>query len=324
LNHDKEKLTFVLTLALSGTGRDDDDLRRVDLMFRSLAKFLEKQCLEEFIIVTRSADMEAVRSAVQTGLNQQKLRILDENTICPEFLDDPETPSQWPKPNKGWYRQQLIKLAIHEHVQTEFYMTVDSDVIFTKPFSPDSLFKDGRGLLNTQYANDFKQLYREDIAAKEVKIRRARYKDAGMVLKCSRPDQYLDRWYGETPVLLSSKIVHGLTRHIENTWDQPWRQVLLQMLPWTEYALYFQYAEFAGLLEKYHYAGDMNSVLNLENSLWRPADDYRYPCQLADWDTSKAFDSKTGGVAIVVQSYLGYPVDEVADKVLPYIDQEAP
>ena len=214
MNQDKENLTFVLTLALSGTGRDDDDLRRVDLMFRSLAKFLEKQSLQEFIIVTRSTDIEAVRSAVQTGIDQQKLRILDENTICPEFLDNPDTPSQWPKPNKGWYRQQLIKLAIHEHVQTDFYMTVDSDVIFTKPFSSDSLIRDGRGLLNTQHAGDYKQLYREDIASKEVKIRRARYKDAGIVLKCPRPDRYLDYWYGETPVLLNSEIVRSLTRHL--------------------------------------------------------------------------------------------------------------
>ena len=95
-----EKLTFVLTLALSGTGRDNDDLQRVGLMFSSFSQFFDEQGLEEFIVVTPAEDEEKVRASIHTGFNQQKLRILDETVVCPEILDDPETLSQWPKPNQ--------------------------------------------------------------------------------------------------------------------------------------------------------------------------------------------------------------------------------
>lgn len=289
-------------------------------MFKSLSKFFDEKCLEEFIIVTPSCDTEAVRSAIHPEFNQQKLRILNESLVCPEFLDNPDTLSKWPKPNKGWYRQQLIKLAIHEQVRTRFYLTVDSDVIFAKPFSSQSLFSDERAILNIQSAEDYRQLYRDNIATKEVNIRRERYKEARKILKCKRPDHFLNRWYGETPVLLSKDIVCGLTRHIEHTWNRPWRQVLLHMLPWTEYALYFQYAEYAGLLEKYYYPGDMNTLLSLNESLWRPADDYRIPRNLANWDVDSAFTETSPGIAVVVQSYLGYSVADVLKKVRHHID----
>ena len=224
------------------------------------------------------------------------------------------------KPNKGWYRQQLIKLAIHKMVKTQFYLTVDSDVLFTKPFSVASLIKDKRALLNTQCDEDYKQLYCNDIATKEVRIRRERYKNVEKILKYPRMNQFLNHWYGETPVLLSKDIAEAMSQHIEHVWNQPWRQTLLRMLPWTEYALYFQYAEQSGLLEKYYHLGDMNTLLNLSDSLWRPAIDYRNPRNLANWDVDRVFSGINQGVAVVVQSYLGYSVTDVSRKIQRYIN----
>jgi len=318
-----EQLTFVLTLALSGTGRDDEDLERVGLMLDSFSRFFDPQCLWEFIIVTPSGDEKAVKKAIRPKFSQSKLRILNETLLCPEFLENPDTSNTWPKPNKGWYRQQLIKLAIHEQVRTPFYMTVDADVIFSRPFSANSLIKDGKAILNTQYANDYRQLYREDIANKEIRIRRERYKEAERILKIRCPDQFLERWYGETPVLLSKELVQSLTSHIGESWNRPWRQVLLNQLPWTEYALYFEYAEHTGLLEKYYYRGDMDALLSLSDSLWQPYENYRIPRSLDNWNVDNAFSNQGQGIAVVVQSYLGYPVKDVRNKVDHYINQNS-
>ena len=321
MHQNATSLTFVLTLALSGTGRDDNDLERADLMFKSFCRFFDKRCLEEFIIVTPDEQTEAVQSVLQPGLDRKKLRVIAESTVCPEFLENPDTSNLWPNPNKGWFRQQLIKLAIHEQVKTPFYMTVDADVVFTRPFSSSLLITDGRAILNTQNVEDFRQLYQENIAEREVRIRRHRYKRVEQILKCSRPEQFLDHWYGETPVLLNREIVQKLALHIEQAWNQPWRQTLLDQLPWTEYALYFEFAEYSRLLEKYYCSGHMDTLLNLSNSLWRRPDEYRERRSLANWDVDKAFGQQGDSVAVVVQSYLEYPVAEVLEKVSHYISE---
>ena len=319
INEDKFKLTFVFTLALSETGRDDNDLERAGLMLSSFFKFFDEKQLSELIIVTPSRDVELVKSTIYSKFNSQKLRILNENIICPEFLSNPDTSNTWPKSNMGWYRQQLIKLAICKQVKTPFYMTIDSDVIFTKPFSVQSLFIGEQAVLNTQCADDFRELYREEVAEKEIRIRRERYEEVGGILKIPCPDIFFKQWYGETPVLLSKQIVQSLVENIEKTWNQPWRQVLLEQLPWTEYALYFEYAEHTGLLDQYYCGGDRDTLLCLTDSLWQPALDYRNPRSLVDWNVSRAFDAQSPGIAIVIQSYLGYPVDDIREKINRYI-----
>jgi hypothetical protein len=53
--------------------------------------------------------------------------------VIPEGAIIPETEALFSV--KGWYRQQLVKLAIAPRVTTAFYVTLDADVICTRPFS---------------------------------------------------------------------------------------------------------------------------------------------------------------------------------------------
>jgi len=60
---------------------------------------------------------------------------------------------------QGWYLQQLIKLAIAEHIKTDFYLTLDADVICVKPVYFSDLVKDGCAVYtagnNSKYKNTF-------------------------------------------------------------------------------------------------------------------------------------------------------------------------
>jgi len=313
------KLSFLLTIALSGTGRDDQDLERVKLLIRSFTKYFDKSTLSKFFIVTTAKDETVVKNAIGPVFAGRKLEILNENEICPEFENDPDTTNTWPKPNKGWYRQQLLKLAIHERIDTPFYMTLDSDVLFVKPFSTNSLIRGGKAPLNVQTEADFRRLYRKDIAAHEVKVRESRYQRAEYILKCERKPAYSQQWYGETPVLFNCGIVKALTGHIEATWMKSWRQALLDNLPWTEYPLYFLFAEERGLLEKHYVQGTADSVLRLSQSLWQPANQYVVSRDLSNWQPNLIFDSSDEGIAVVVQSYLGYPVADIAKRISPFL-----
>jgi len=315
----ENRLTFVLTLALSDTGRDDQDLERFRLLLDTFDRFFDKRFLEQFIIVTPRHDEASIRKALGTRIDTANISILDENDVCPEFYRDPVTTSTWPNPNKGWYKQQLIKLAIGKHVRTNFYMTLDSDVLFVTDFDTHSLIRNGKATLNVQTEEDFRNLYREDVVSKTVKIRQSRYKQVEPILRCGRKNGYLNQWYGETPVLLNRQLVKLLTSHIQQTWEKPWRDALLDNLPWTEYALYFLFAEDQGVLEDYYVPGNADSVLRLTESLWQSAAEYKIPRDLSNWDLDNIFNSNGNGVAVVVQSYLGYPVADIAKKIKPYI-----
>jgi hypothetical protein len=315
------KLSFLLTIALSDTGRDNQDLERARLLIRSFTKYFDRSKLSKFFIVTTARDKAVVGDAVGPMFAARELEILNENEVCPEFEHDPDTTGQWPRPNKGWYRQQLIKLAIHERIDTPFYMTLDSDVLFVKPFTTDSLIRGGKAPLNVQTEADFKRLYRKKRADHEVEVRLSRYRRAEYILKCERKPEYADQWYGETPVLLSCRIAKALTGHIEAVWMKPWRQALIDNLPWTEYPLYFLFAEEQGLLEQNYVCGTADSVLRLSRSLWQPADQYVVHRDLSNWNPVSIFDSDDEGIAVVVQSYLGYPVPEIKKRIDRFLGQ---
>lgn len=310
-----DRLSFVLTLALSNTGRDDLDLQRVRLLLASLQRYLDADTLEKLIVVSPAKDLQPIRETASASLSPLRIELLDEDDICPEFKTEPDTLNSWPRPNTGWFRQQLIKLAIHDRVTTPFYMTLDSDVLFVRDFGFGSLFANGKAALNVQTAEDFGRLYNARKAQHEVKVREARYREAEQVLRLQRPERYAHRWYGETPVLLNRRIVADLARHVSETWQMPWRRALLEKLPWTEYALYFLFAESRGLIETCYRPGTADTLLRLSQSLWLPADDYATRRGLSDWDADEIFEVETEGVAVVVQSYLCYPVGDIADKI---------
>ena len=313
------KLTFVLTLALSGTGRDEQDLDRVYLLLATFERFFDQSDLDQFVIITPAQDLARVRRALRGRLSAPHTSVLDEREICPELGRDPSTLAVWPNPNKGWVRQQLIKLAISRYVSTPFYMTLDSDVLFVRDFCADSLIAKGRAVLNMQTKKDYDALYREAVVARSISIRRSRYRAVERILKCTRHPKYLDRWYGETPVLLNAELVRNLALHIQEKYELPWRDALLENLPWTEYALYFSFIEQQGALEDKYLPGGANTLLRLTDSLWQPEDDYITPRNLENWEVASVFARNDEGIAIVIQSYLGYPVDEIARKIAPFL-----
>lgn len=311
----KELLSFVLPVATKRTGRDSFDLLRVRRLLTSLDRFVDRDSLDQLIVVTPADDLAITQDAVAEFVEQLRIQVVEETQFCPELTRNPDTSNLWPRPNTGWFRQQLIKLAAHAHVRTSFYMTLDADVVFVRPFDGASLIKDGRAVLGMLTADDLRALFKPEVAAHEIGVRRHRIAQAEGVLGLTRPGGLEDAWYGETPAVLARDVVAGMARHLEATWETGWREALLQRLPWTEYALYGVFAEATGLMDALHQQGGMDAVLRLSDSLWRQPEDYITPRDLNGWDVAKAFGATADGVAIVVQSYLGYSESEVASLI---------
>src|SRR5579863_7354845 len=103
------KISFVLTVALSDTGRSGSDLDRLRILLRSFTKYFDMSSLGDFFIITRPIDLPAVSKTVESYFDISALYILNEQELCPELSEDPNTDHPWPVTNKGWHRQQLLK-----------------------------------------------------------------------------------------------------------------------------------------------------------------------------------------------------------------------
>jgi Family of unknown function (DUF6492) len=112
-----------------------------------------------------------------------------------------------------------------------------------------------------------------------------------------------------------------LILHLEQLYREPWPQALLRRLPWTEYPLYFLFAEWRGLLQTYHIVGGPDSILSLSQSLWLGSEHYQDRRSLESWQVDRVFDPSSPGVAVAVQSYLGYDALEVRAKVDAFLVQ---
>jgi Family of unknown function (DUF6492) len=117
--------------------------------------------------------------------------------------------------------------------------------------------------------------------------------------------------------------VSRLLAHIEATYAQRWQQVLLANLTWIEYTLYFTYAEAMGLLETYHGLGDCDSVMNFSHSLWWGPDVYRDRRHIDSWAVDKVFSPASRGCCVVVQSHIGYDIEDIRRRISRFVPSAA-
>ena len=306
-------LSFVLTLALGGTGRSGSDLARAAILLDSMVKHVPREQIAELLVVTRPQDVNEVRHRLEAYRKRLRLRVVNEDALCPDLSANPQTLNMWPEPNLGWHRQQILKLASSSSVHSPFYMTLDSDVIFTKRFHANEFLRGGRSLVGMELRADYERLYEDSFAAKEAGLKEYRYSGTERFLKLKR--KYPGTWYSETPVILSTALVSELLGHLEATSGRPWQQVLLGNLGWTEYTLYFTYAEATGSLRTFHEVGDCDSVTNFSHSLFWGPDAYRDRRTLGAWAVDQVFSPASRGCCVVVQSHVGYDIDDIRRRI---------
>jgi len=203
----------------------------------------------------------------------------------------------------GWYVQQLIKLAAADLVETEFYLTLDADVICTRPVRYGDLVKDGRAI-GERYDHP---------------PRSENYDRAARILRLPR-----STWaHPVTPSILNRTVVRMMQQHLAGLISKPlrrfpgagtWRGHLLLNLPWTEYTLYATFVSGRGLYGRFHFKDDYYSLFG--NSVWDRE-------QFTDWDPAKSFAPQADYYFVVVQSNTGIDPAAVWAKVGPYLDATA-
>lgn len=265
------------------------DAERAKILFDSLRLFRD---LGTCWVIVRDRELAELRVKIP----EKRFLLIPESTLIPELGIYRILWRLRGKGNiSGWYVQQLLKMAMAEKVQTDFYLTLDADVICMKPVSYDDLVKKGRAI-SRRTAKDGHANW---------------YQWAERVLGLPRsPFQH-----GVTPALLSREAMIRLQKYLATRTSLPvrsgwkrgvddalmgklmpsWRSYLIRNLPWTEYSLYGTFLDASGLYDRYHWDGGPDAIYS--NSVW-------YPETFEAWAPHEIFN-RMNSYFCVIQSTTG-------------------
>jgi hypothetical protein len=263
-------ISAVLPLRISSPHQD---LARCELLLASLSFFAAPGLFREIIVVVPRQDEKAVRVLLHSML--LPLKVVCEDRILPLL---PEYPAV-----NGWWRQQIIKLAVASKVDTEFCLTLDADVILCKPLTFEHLVVEGKALLEPESRKVHSQWWQESAET------------LGVENDLDAPGMSV------TPAVLSKSVCNYLFRDLEKRFNCHWAEALLTRLTWTEYTLYYLTAEKHAILDQYHrLPGPGERRLFSSKNVWALAD-------FNQWNAASCFDQSNPGLFVIIQSNTGIP-----------------
>src|SRR5688572_2283433 len=288
------------------------DIERSKLLFRSLAQNFAD--LGTLFVVTRDSEVRAVRDLAKSLPRRLNVRVESELTIAPELRITHCS---------GWYRQQVVKLAIAEHVESELYLTLDADVVCTRPVSAAELAPGGRGLCHVLNENSHPLWYERSAKVLGMSpVRTGILHNVTPAVLHRGAVRELARCFGEraekrryAPGLrgIRQALKLGAARWFGAKDYAPWRLMLTAGLPWTEYALYYTFLEATGLFDRFHVVSPF-CVYDVERSIW-----YRKRDDFGDWDPAPCFAGSGPPWFVVVQSNTHLEPERVQAKFAPYL-----
>src|SRR5215813_6569601 len=119
------------------------DLPRARILLASLRR--HALGLRRLWVVCPPADGAQLSRELASGAAPWTTCVLPETELAPELAY-----ASW---FRGWYRQQLLKLAIAERIGTPNYLTLDADVICVRRVTPEDLAPHGKGLCHIAQAD---------------------------------------------------------------------------------------------------------------------------------------------------------------------------
>lgn len=270
-----------------------DDGRRMRICLSSLERYLECSRVGQLlIIIPDRAEKQAIEAVTWCGRALPfATKILQDHEVLGRDALRTRVP--------GWFTQQLVKLGVADQLKSEFYITLDADVLLTRPTSYEDLIQGGRAA-TVFYTRQVHESWW-----------RASSQILGVEVDWSRDGM------GVTPAILSTQIARGLLRHLESKGGGPWYRPIVEYLddqrarglyaptegspvP-TEYTLYFLFAEQLGWIDRFHVESD---------SLWCKQQVFARDERLQLREHLKAA-SRGPGRFLVVQSALGLAPEQV-------------
>ena len=309
-----EKIDAVLPITLK-------DFERFSILKQTLDRFCQN-LLNNIWVIVPDSDLQTIRHRIQ----EANYHVISDSELVPEF-------NIFPKKG-GWFKQQLIKLAIASRIESDFYLTLDADVLCIKSINFSDLIKDGRAVYY-QYSREkfeFPEWY--DWAYRVLNLapfsnqsyhnvtpsvlsRDAVLQLQAYLTQCSslqlKTFRYSSLSLRNKWLLCRTKLAQILLPKNSDLRQQllGWKAYLLRSVPWTEYSLYYTFCQAQGLLDKYHTQTD-HCIYSTELSIW-------YKDQYTQWNPESWFSGQQKFFFCVVQSTTEISPAEVWQQVKPYL-----
>ncbi len=287
------------------------DVERFALLARSLELFFPE--LGRVFVVVPDKLQGKMADSVRRAAGNLDHEIVPEQALVPEMATFRHLP--------GWYKHQLVKLAATDVVSSDYYLTLDADVICTRKTTTAALLPGGRSACFVMHKEEHRDWY----------------DGAEAVLGLHAPRKAV--LHNVTPVVWSTAAVLGLVTHVENVARRrsyarglrglrqrflfnvhlalarharpSWRAWLAASYPWSEYAMYFTWLEATGRFERYHFESDY-CIYDVERSVW-------YEEGFDAWEAAPLFQGIGPPYFAVVQSNMRIPAARVWQKVSPWL-----
>lgn len=280
------------------------DVPRFELLYRSLQRRVTG--LDRLLIVVPDSQYAELRQSLQASARGPAIEVMPELTLAPELRVFSGL--------SGWYKQQIIKLEAANHVASDFYLTLDADVLATRDLHLPSLCASGTAPCAVAYGDWHPRWYAGAQALLGQRLPRT-----GIA-------------HTVTPTILHRRAVVALTEHLDARWQAHryspglrgwkqrfgrlyagtnsargelcgWRLLLCCSRPWSEYSLYYSFLEANGLFETYHHE-TAEPLYARDQSVWHARD-------AETWDPSKL--RADGPPFVVLQSTAEIPLDKLRD-----------
>jgi len=267
------------------------DLPRAALLFDTIRAFgLPVRRLH--VVVAVAGDVPQV-AATLGGLPGIDVRVLSEREALGGWQGGLKTPwlRRWLR--RGWYRQQMVKLAVAADGEADVCLTLGSDVLVCRTNSKADLLDQGRARL-VEIVPPRHRLW---------------YQMSAYLLDARR----LPFEMGVTPALLHRDTCRELLARLGSVAGErgrkapvDWRDLLEWRWGWTEYSLYATSASSSGRLDRHHVPVAYDDWF--APGVWHRAD---WPA----WRPESFFGRGDTSLFSVVQSSTAVPAEHVRRRV---------
>jgi hypothetical protein len=279
---------------------------RYHLLLQSFVKHFNQADLRQFCILCPSHDCGRAEDLLRAVTDDPRYEVLSEDLIL--SADAGRNGSRLVV-EEGWYIQQILKMGMARHISTDFFVTMDSDVVCMRPFGGSDLMREvsrdvSGALVNIETRADYERIYKSTFAENETAIKEGRYGASAALIGYKRAEEHRGRYYGETPCVIHTRMMQSLLNHIEARHQDRWQHVLARSRGWTEYGLYFQFLEMTRTLNALYDPSHCNRVLDLERSVWQANEWYRRERIYDQRHFLGNDDPNVRGIFVAVQSWL--------------------
>lgn len=316
-----------VTFVLVATMRPNDGPRAVALL-ASMRRFLDPKAsaVHALVVIVPNAELtwwrlaaQALRGGGEHGEVFFEVRVVAEDDVLPTPTARLRVAA--PKANQresrgaGYRVQMLLKLAVAaNHVHTDFYVTLDCDVLLAKPLKLGTLVRAGKALTQGEMGGPHVSRWMSHSLDAFFGDSPGASKGKEGADRCGV--QTLKQTIGVTPAVLSTRVALAAIARLQTLggdvgWDERLFRTLDEGLDWTEYGMYAAGACLEGMQEEVHYRDPKLRLYDA--TLQEDGSRFRDPAAM-----SRAFDADAP-VFLVLQSIGGSDAAGAAEAVWPHL-----